>query len=191
MEDSRITWLRSLGARIGSEVFFGPDVYVEHDFAPLLTIEDGVVLARGVSIILHDSSLNNVLGAPLKFGRIILRKECYIGANTTILCGVEIGTHAIVGAASLVTHSIPDRMVAYGQPARVHGTIEELAAKQAAPQDEQRWHYLPFIPWRDRLNSVAQDDQQILRFIDSIADLPLPRSSHPLHTARTEDVDEA
>ncbi len=174
MEDDRIPWLRSCGAQIGSGVFFGPDVHIEHEFAPLLIIEDGVVLARGVSIFLHDSSLNNVLGAPLRFGHVILRKCCYIGANTTILCGVEIGAYSIVGAASLVTRSIPERMVAYGQPARILGNVEDLAAKHAAKYEaDRRYYYLDMPPWRDRWQLPNRGDAQIRQFVASIAAMSL------------------
>jgi LPS sulfotransferase NodH/acetyltransferase-like isoleucine patch superfamily enzyme/predicted SAM-dependent methyltransferase len=149
--------LRSRGAKIGRDVFFGPDVYVERDFASLLTIEDGVVLSRGVSIFLHDSSLNNVIGAPIKFGPVRLRRNCYIGANSTILCGVEVGENAIVGASSLVTCDIPANTYAYGQPARVRGNIQDLMMKHCESSDG-RFLYLSLPPWRERKDKKHDDD---------------------------------
>ena len=149
--------LRSRGAKIGRDVFFGPDVYVERDFASLLTIEDGVVLSRGVSIFLHDSSLNNVIGAPIKFGPVRLRRNCYIGANSTILCGVEVGENAIVGASSLVTCDIPANTYAYGQPARVRGNIQDLMMKHRESSDG-RFLYLSLPPWRERKDKKRDDD---------------------------------
>jgi acetyltransferase-like isoleucine patch superfamily enzyme len=150
-DDARIEELRQLGARVGRNVFLGPDVYVEREFAPLLTIEDGVVLARGASMLLHDSALNNALGEPLKFGPVVLRAACYVGANATVLCGVEIGARAIVGAGSVVTRDVPPGAVAYGNPARVHGTVEELAARHRALRDSaERFRYLALEPWRER-----------------------------------------
>jgi len=149
--------LRSRGAKIGRDVFFGPDVYVERDFASLLTIEDGVVLSRGVSIFLHDSSLNNVIGAPIKFGPVRLRRNCYIGANSTILCGVEVGENAIVGASSLVTCDIPANTYAYGQPARVRGNIQDLMMKHRESSDG-RFLYLSLPPWRERKDKKHDDD---------------------------------
>ncbi len=149
--------LRSRGAKIGRDVFFGPDVYVERDFASLLTIEDGVVLSRGVSIFLHDSSLNNVIGAPIKFGPVRLRRNCYIGANSTILCGVEVGENAIVGASSIVTRDIPANTYAYGQPARVRGSIQDMISKQREYLDD-RFIYLSLPPWRERRDKKRDDD---------------------------------
>ena len=46
-------------------------------------------------------------------------KGAWIGAGSTILPGVTIGKHAIVGAASVVTKSVPDYAVAVGNPAKV------------------------------------------------------------------------
>src|SRR5207245_2799942 len=125
-EDPRIVDLRARGASIGEGVYLGSDVYVEADFGPLLTIDDGAVLARGVCILLHDSALNNVAGEPVKFGRVQLGRNCYVGANTTVACGVTIGAGAIVGACSLVTSDVPPDAVAYGQPARLRGRGGDL-----------------------------------------------------------------
>lgn len=44
-----------------------------------------------------------------------------IGSGTTVLAGVTVGEHALVGAGSLVTRDIPPGALAYGHPARVHG----------------------------------------------------------------------
>lgn len=44
-----------------------------------------------------------------------------VGSGPTVLAGVTIGEHALVGAGSLVTHDIPAGALAYGCPARVHG----------------------------------------------------------------------
>lgn len=154
-EDPRIVELRQMGARIGEQVFLGADVYIERDFAPLLTIEDGVVLARGVSILLHDSALNNVAGEPLKFGRVILRERCYVGANATVLCGVEIGARAVIGACALVSRDVPSEMVAIGQPARVVDTVAGLIAKHRQQTSDARVGYLPLVPWRDRQDPEA------------------------------------
>jgi acetyltransferase-like isoleucine patch superfamily enzyme len=172
-DDARIKELRRLGARIGRDVFLGPDVYVEREFAPFLTIEDGVVLARGASLLLHDSALNNTLGEPLKFGAVVLRAACYVGANATVLCGVEIGAGAIVGAASVVTRDVPAGAVAYGNPARVHGTVEELAARHRALRDSaQRFRYLTLKPWRERRagDPAARAASRLAAFLAEIVD---------------------
>ena len=49
----------------------------------------------------------------------IVRKSASIGSGSTILCGVEIGEDAIVGAGSVVTRNVPPGTIAAGNPARV------------------------------------------------------------------------
>ncbi|MGI6093265.1 MAG: acetyltransferase [Veillonellaceae bacterium] len=42
-----------------------------------------------------------------------------LGAGTTVLPGIDIGAWSIIGAGSVVVSAIPDRVVAYGVPARI------------------------------------------------------------------------
>lgn len=44
-----------------------------------------------------------------------------VGSGTTVLPGVAVGEHALVGAGSLVTRDVPPGTLAYGCPAKVHG----------------------------------------------------------------------
>lgn len=64
-----------------------------------------------------------------KFGKIEIGEYSFIGANSTILPGVTIGDHCVIGAGSVVTKDIPSGMVAAGVPARVLCTLEEYAEK--------------------------------------------------------------
>jgi acetyltransferase-like isoleucine patch superfamily enzyme len=166
---NRTESMRKYGANIGKNVFFEGDLS-DYSNAPFLTIEDGATVSHGTVILLHDSALNNTLGLPIKFGKVVIGKESYVGANCTILCGVRIGERAIVGSHSLVTKDIPDEAVAYGVPARVQGTIHELAerhkANMKADADDDRYHYLDIIPWRDRVNSQLKYRADYLDFIE-------------------------
>jgi acetyltransferase-like isoleucine patch superfamily enzyme len=183
-EDRRIHELRSLGASIGSNVYLGPDVYIERDFAPLLVVEDGAVLSAGVCVLLHDSALNNVAGEPIKFARVALRRRCYVGANTTILCGVEIGEKALVGACSLVTNDIPPETVAYGVPARVRGRVQDLVEKhKQLPKEGSRFHFLDIVPWRERqtIEAAERTTQRINDFIRRVTTEQSAKTESPGH----------
>ena len=52
------------------------------------------------------------------------RVHRWIGAGATILPGICIGEHAIVGAASVVTKDVPDCAVVVGNPAKVVKMLE-------------------------------------------------------------------
>jgi len=56
--------------------------------------------------------------------QVTLEDDIWIGANCVILQGVTIGKHSIVGAGSIVTHSIPAYSVAVGNPAKIVKTYD-------------------------------------------------------------------
>ena len=55
---------------------------------------------------------------------VLVKQGAWIGAGATILPGVTVGKNAIVGAASVVTHDVPDYAVVVGNPARVIKTLD-------------------------------------------------------------------
>lgn len=55
-----------------------------------------------------------------------VRRGAKIGANATVLPDLEVGEMALVGAAAVVTHDVPARMVVAGNPARVVRSIDLL-----------------------------------------------------------------
>jgi acetyltransferase-like isoleucine patch superfamily enzyme len=57
---------------------------------------------------------------------VIIEDHVWIGSKTVILPGVHIGSHAVVGAGSVVTKNVPPRCVAAGNPARVIRYLREL-----------------------------------------------------------------
>jgi acetyltransferase-like isoleucine patch superfamily enzyme len=89
-----------------------------------ITIEDDVLLGHGVHIYVSNHSFQNPQIPIIDQGSsesklVILKKGCWIGANAIILPGVTIGENSVVGAGSIVTTNIPDRVVAVGNPAKV------------------------------------------------------------------------
>lgn len=56
---------------------------------------------------------------PAAYIPILIRKGASIGANATILPGVEIGTSAMVGAGAVVTRHVPPHTLVAGNPARI------------------------------------------------------------------------
>lgn len=69
----------------------------------------------------HDIIRRTELGP---IGPVIIGDNVWIGSKATILSGVSIGSHAVIGAGSIVTNDIPPRCVAAGNPARVLRFLE-------------------------------------------------------------------
>ena len=92
-----------------------------------VTIGDDTQLGPGVTITTTDHDFANDLEA--RFIPVTMGQRVWVGANVTILPGVEIGDHAVIGAGAVVSKSIPARAVAVGVPARVIKTVDDLRAE--------------------------------------------------------------
>lgn len=104
-----------------NNIKIGRNVFINSNMLAMargsITIEDGVQIAANVQLLSnnHDPyDLPVLLCKPVH-----IEKEAWIGAGATILPGVSVGKHAIVGAASVVTKDVPDYAVVVGNPARV------------------------------------------------------------------------
>mgnify|MGYP001440886405 CR=1 FL=1 len=65
----------------------------------------------------YDAERSEVV-APVEIG-----DYTWVASDVTILKGVRIGSHCIVGTRSLVTHDVPDHSLAFGSPATVRGKV--------------------------------------------------------------------
>ena len=126
------------GAKIGSNCSLGQNVNV----GGKAVIGNGVKIQNNVSVyddvIVEDDVFlgpsmvfTNVINPRAfvqrknEYKRTVLKKGCSIGANVTIVCGVTIGEYALVGAGSVVTKDVPPYALVYGNPARIHGKVDE------------------------------------------------------------------
>ena len=88
-----------------------------------ITIEDDVQIAANCQLLTnnHDPYERQILTCK----PILIKKGAWIGAGASIMPGICIGKHAIVGASSVVTKDVPDYAVVVGNPARVIKTLDE------------------------------------------------------------------
>lgn len=129
------------GAQIGAECNICDHVFIENDVivGDRVTVKCGVQLWDGLRVeddvfIGPNATFTNDIFPrskqyPEEFSKTFLRKGCSIGANATILCGIEIGEFAMVGAGSVVTKNVPPHAVVFGNPATIHRYVEEEDVK--------------------------------------------------------------
>jgi len=92
------------GTKIGQNVIINTCASVDHE----CVIEDGTHICPGVHLA----------------GRVTVGRAACVGIGATVIDRVQIGAGAFIGAGAVVVSDIPDRVVAYGVPARVIRKID-------------------------------------------------------------------
>jgi len=64
-----------------------------------------------------------------EYKKTIVKKGASIGANATIICGIEIGSYAMIGAGAVVTKDVKDFELLVGNPAKRLGWVSEYGNK--------------------------------------------------------------
>lgn len=104
---------------IGERVTVKSGVYIWDGFR----IEDDVFIGPNVTFV--NDKYPRSKKYPEKFQVIRIGKGASLGANSTILGGVEIGEYAMIGAGSVVTKNIEPFSLVYGNPAKVMGSVDK------------------------------------------------------------------
>ena len=88
-----------------------------------IRVEDNVFI--GPNVTFTNDRFPRSKQYPAKFENTIIRKGASLGAGTTVLCGIEIGENAMIGAGSVVTKNIPANELWVGNPAHFVKKIEK------------------------------------------------------------------
>ncbi len=134
------------GARIGERCIFGQNCHVAND----VVIGNNVKVQNNVSIytgtIIEDDVflgpscvLTNVTNPRSQVNRhslyekTIIRRGATVGANATIVCGVELGRYCFIGAGAVVAKNVPDYALMLGNPARQRGWMSRHGHRLIKP----------------------------------------------------------
>jgi UDP-2-acetamido-3-amino-2,3-dideoxy-glucuronate N-acetyltransferase len=121
------------GARIGRDCNICDHTFIENDvvIGDRVTVKCGVQLWDGITIeddvfIGPNATFTNdhfprSRQRPERFLRTLVRRGASIGANATILPGLVIGEHAMIGAGAVLTKNAPPNAILVGNPARITG----------------------------------------------------------------------
>ena len=112
---------------VSPEVILGDNVKVQNNVSLYTGVicEDDVFL--GPSMVF--TNVTNPRSAVVRRGEYsitIVRKGASIGANATIVCGNNIGKFAFIGAGAVVTKTVENYALVFGNPARQIGWMSEF-----------------------------------------------------------------
>ena len=128
----------TLGANcnIGQNVFIGPNVHLGSN----VKVQNNVSIYEGVSceddVFLGPSMVFTNVKNPRSsisrkgsYEKTLVRKGATIGANATIICGIEIGEYAFIGAGAVVTKPVPAYALVVGNPGKQTGWMSEYGQR--------------------------------------------------------------
>lgn len=131
------------GAVIGENCVLGQNVFVANGviLGNGVKVQNNVSLYEGVicedevfigpsAVFTNVTNPRSAINRKNEFKKTFLRKGATIGANATILCGVEIGQYAFVGAGAVVTKDVPAFALVTGNPAVQRGRMNEKGERE-------------------------------------------------------------
>jgi acetyltransferase-like isoleucine patch superfamily enzyme len=124
-------WLRTeigpihLAAHEGARLRIGPESILS---GCQLSATRSIVLGRrawvGPGSRVFDSDPHDLDAEhPRSSAPVVIGDHVWVAADCTVLKGVTLGAHAVVGTRSLVTEDVPPHTLVFGQPARARGTV--------------------------------------------------------------------
>lgn len=126
------------GALLGENCVVGQNVFIDNNtrIGNRVRIQNNVSVFNGVELedevfvgpsVVFTNVINprSFIERKHEFRSTRVRTGATIGANATIICGVEIGAFALVGAGAVVTRSVPAYALVTGNPARQTGWVSK------------------------------------------------------------------
>lgn len=109
---------------VSSGVVIGNNVKVQNNVAIYTgtMIEDDVFLGPSCVLTNVSNPRSQIVRHDL-YERTVIRRGATVGANATIVCGIELGRYCFIGAGAVVTKNVPDYALMLGVPARQAGWV--------------------------------------------------------------------
>jgi UDP-2-acetamido-3-amino-2,3-dideoxy-glucuronate N-acetyltransferase len=121
---------------VGNHVVIGENVKIQNNVSVYegTVIEDDVFLGPSCVLTNVTNPRSQVIRRSL-YERTLIRRGATVGANATIVCGVEIGRYAFIAAGAVVTRSVPDYALIAGVPGRQRGWMSRHGLPLTAGAD--------------------------------------------------------
>ncbi len=121
---------------ISPEVVLGKNVKIQNNVSIYtgVTCDDDVFLGPSM-VFTNVINPRSAVNRKSEYAKTHVGKGASIGANSTIVCGHDIGAFAFVGAGAVVTKTIPAYALVVGNPARQMGWMSEFGHRLEFDKD--------------------------------------------------------
>ncbi|MER0465492.1 heptaprenylglyceryl phosphate O-acetyltransferase [Bacillus cabrialesii subsp. cabrialesii] len=119
-----------LRMKVGKQTSFALMVMPDTMFPEQISVGTNTIIGYNTTILAHEYLIQEY-----RIGKVLIGDEVMIGANTTILPGVEIGDGAVVSAGTLVHKDVPAGAFVGGNPMRIIYTKEEMQERLKKPAE--------------------------------------------------------
>lgn len=111
---------------VSPDVVLGRNVKVQNNVSIYTGVicEDDVFLGPSM-VFTNVTNPRSIVNRRGQYAKTLVKKGATIGANSTIICGNDIGEYAFIGAGAVVTKTVPPYALVVGNPARQIGWMSE------------------------------------------------------------------
>ena len=187
----------SANAKIGEKCILGQNTFVAGDvvIGNNVKVQNNVAIYTGTEI--HDDVflgpscvLTNVSNPRSQivrhtlYEKTVIQRGATVGANATIVCGVDLGRYCFVAAGAVVTKNVPDYSLVAGNPARHKGWMSrhghilrnpDVDGIMRCPESGLRYQFATVEEQADAISGSIEDPaKKQLRCVDLDEEAPLP-----------------
>lgn len=142
---------------ISPRVHLGSNVKIQNNVSLYtgLVCEDDVFIGPG-AVFTNVINPRSAVSRKHEFGSTLVRRGATIGANATILCGIELGAYCFVGAGAVVTKDVLPYALVIGNPARHVGWMSRYGIRLDLPVR---------LPEGEERETVCRDTGDVYRLV--------------------------